>query len=87
MYSPVEEHNTNQEIAESLKTTNDYQKQEIACLTEELELIKSSVAYLQVESKDMSSENNIAISKVQNMQGEINTITVDLMTRINKEES
>ena len=44
----VEDHNTNQLSAESLKAANDQQKQEIFCLTEELKLIKNSVANFQV---------------------------------------
>ena len=64
-----EDHNTNQVSAESLKAANDQQKQKIPRLTEELKLVKSSVVNLQVEADTMSSEKNISISKVQNLQG------------------
>ena len=66
-----EEHNTNQVSSESIKATNNHQKQEIAYLTEYLKLIKSSVADLQVEAKDMSSESNITVFKVKNLQGKL----------------
>ena len=60
----------------------------MARLTEDLKQIKSSVADLQVEAKTISSENNIAVSKVQKLQGESNSITTELnITRINKEEA
>ena len=68
MDNSVEDHNTNQVSAESLKVTNNQQKQEISGLTEELKLIKSSMVDFQVEAKTMYSEKNIAVSKVQNMQ-------------------
>ena len=69
MENSFEEHNTNQVRAESLKYAKYKQKQEIACVTEYLKLIKSSVADFQVEANAMSSEKNIAISKVHNLQG------------------
>ena len=88
MENYVEEHNTNQVSAESIKDSNDQQKQEIYCLTEEIKLIKSSVADLQVEAKTMSSEKNIVVSKLQDMWGFINAIATDLnSTRIKKEDS
>ena len=64
----VWDHNTNQASTESVKAANDQQKQEIARLTEDMKLIKISVVDLQVEEKTMSSDDNIAVSKVQNMQ-------------------
>ena len=83
----VEEQNTNQVRAESLKSGNNHHKQEISRLTEELKLIKSSVVDLQVEANTMISEKNIAIYKLQKLQGEINEITAELnSTRIKKEE-
>ena len=51
------------------------------------ETIKIRVADLQVEAKTMSSEKNISVSKVQNMQMEIYAIIKNLSTRIKKEES
>ena len=69
MENSVEEQNTNEVSPESLKDANDQQKQEISCLSEELKLIKISVADFQVEEKAISSEKNIAVSKVQHMQG------------------
>ena len=88
MENYVEEHNTNQVSAKSLKAENDQQKQEIARLTEELKLIKISVEYLQVEANSMSLEKNIAVSKVHKLQGGINAIASDLNSkRIKKEES
>ena len=65
----VEEYNVNQVRAESLKYTSNQHKQEIARLTEELTLIKSSVVYFQVEAKNITSEKNIAVFKVQKMKG------------------
>ena len=82
----VEDHNKNQVSTEILKAENYHQKQEIACLTEELKPIKISVEDLQVETKAMYSEKNIAVSKLQKMQGKINAIILDLSTTIKKEE-
>ena len=87
MENSVEEHNTNQVSAERIKSANDQQKQYIAHLIEELKRIESSVAYFQVEENYLYSKKNIAISKVHKVKGEINTITSDLSTRINKEEA
>ena len=50
-----------------------------------MKLIKSSVTYFQDKAKTMSSEENIAIYKVQNLQGETNAINKYLSTRIKKE--
>ena len=44
MDNSSEEHNTNQVSTESLKATNEQQKQEIYRLTEDLKLTKSIVA-------------------------------------------
>ena len=82
----VEDQNKNQVSTEILKAENYHQKQEIACLTEELKPIKISVEDLQVETKSMYSEKNIAVSKLQKMQGKINAIILDLSTMIKKEE-
>ena len=82
----VEEHNTNQVSSESLKDSNEQHKQEISRLTEEIKLIKSSVAYFQVEAKVMSSEKNTAVSKVHKLQGRINEVIADLRTRVKKED-
>ena len=50
--------------------------------------MKSSVADLQVEANAMYSEKNIYVSKVQNLQEQINTITSQLnSTSIKKEKS
>ena len=70
--------------AEIPKAANYQKKQETARLTEKLKLIKSFVVDLQVEAKAMSSEKNITVSKVQKMQGGINDIVADLITRIKK---
>ena len=35
----------------------------------------------------MSSDKNIAVSKVQKLQGKINAITAELSTRIKEEEA
>ena len=69
MDNSVEWHNTNQISSESLKAAKYHKKQEIALLTEDMELIKISVAYFQIEAKAVSSENNIAISKLQKLRG------------------
>ena len=87
MENSVEEYNTNQLSSESLKATNDQQKQEIACLTEDMKLIKSSVADLQVEAKAIYSEKKISVSKVRKLQGKTNTVTEDMSTRIKVEKA
>ena len=84
MYNSVEEHNNYQVSDERVKAANIHQKQKIARLTEEMKLIRISVTDLQFEAKTLSSENNIAIYKVQNMQGGINSITAELITTIKK---
>ena len=68
MENYVEDHNNNQVSAESLKAENCQQKQEIYRLTEELKLIKISVADLQFEANTMSSERNTSVFKIQNLQ-------------------
>ena len=55
MDNSVEEHKTKQVSAESLKASNDQQKQEIYFLTEDRKIIKSSVVGFQVEAKCMCS--------------------------------
>ena len=65
----VRDHNTNQVSTKILKAAISHHKQEIASLTEEMKLTKSSVAYFQVETKAMSSESKIAVSKVQKLKG------------------
>ena len=88
MENYVEDNNTKQGSAESIKSENNQQKEEIARLTEELKLTKSSVADFQVESKAVSSEKNIDISQVQKLQGLIDAITEQLdSSRINTEET
>ena len=85
MENSSEEHNINQVSSESLKAIKKQQKQEIARLTEELRLIKSSVGDLQVQAKAMSSDKKFSVSKAQNLQGVINAITADPnSTRIKK---
>ena len=41
----------------------------------------------QVEVKEVSSEKNIAVSKMHNLTGIINEITENLITRINIEKA
>ena len=55
MENDVEDKNTTQERAESLKAEKDQQKQEIARLTEELKIIKIIVKDLHVDANTMSS--------------------------------
>ena len=87
MYNYVEQHNTNQVSDESHKSGNNHQKQKIDRLTEELKRIKSGVEGLQDEAKILSSENNIAISKVHHLQININAITAQMSTSIKEEEA
>ena len=68
MENDVEDKNTTQERAESLKAEKDQQKQEIARLTEELKIIKIIVKDLHVDANTMSSQKNNAVSKVQKLQ-------------------
>ena len=87
MDNSVEEHNNNQVRAESLKAEIYQQNQEIASLTKELKLIKSIVEDLKVQANTMSSEKNIAVSKLQQLQGGVNAFTSELSTRIKTEEA
>ena len=64
MENYIEDNDNNQESFESIKATNNHQKQEIYCLTAELQLMKSIVADFQVKAKAMYSEKNIYIAKV-----------------------
>ena len=87
MENYIEEQNINQVSAGIIRAVNKHQKQKIACLPEELKQIKSSLADFQVDTNTMSSEKNIAISKVHRMKGQIDEITSEMITRIRKEES
>ena len=88
MENYIEDNDNNQESFESIKATNNHQKQEIYCLTSDLKLTKSSVADFQIEAKAMYSGKNIYIFKVWNLQGRMNAIKKELnITTIKKEEA